>query len=123
MCALRANVRITCVCVTHRNVVCWTQQACVYLLHAAPLECNSQSDAATTTLCCQPSRFSRDYTGIYTSLPISREFTSLSRFSSPSILSPRVWCFHEILPKACVMREAYVQSAYTYTYILQSNLR
>ena len=25
------------------------RQACVYLLHAAPLECNSQSDAATTT--------------------------------------------------------------------------
>ena len=49
MCALRANVRITCVCVTHRNVACWTQQAGVYLLHAAPLECNSQSDAATTT--------------------------------------------------------------------------
>ena len=79
---------------------------------------------------CQPSPFSRDYTGIYTSLPVSREFTSLSRFSSLSILSPRVWCFVlfscvEILPKVRVMREAYVhsmQSAYTYTYVLYTIL-
>ena len=52
-CALRANVRITCVGVTHRNVACWiidaTSLRVLYLLHAALLECNSQSDAATTT--------------------------------------------------------------------------
>ena len=53
---------------------------------------------------CQPSRFSRDYTGIYTSLPVSREFTSLSRFSSPSILSPQVWCFQLVALKYCLKR-------------------
>ena len=52
--ALRANGSITCVGVTHRNVACWIIDATrlrvyLYLLHAAPLECNSQSDAATTT--------------------------------------------------------------------------
>ena len=53
MCALRANVRITCVCVTHRNVA--TLHA--YAGRNKYLSCSarhsnathSQSDAATTT--------------------------------------------------------------------------